>query len=409
VPVKPEPIFLPAGAEELTMWAKQEPFVPDHFLWLILRGANGRTVTTTMSQINDQWTLQRATVPNNLTDPIELVSIQTFMQVGGDGGAPGTLSIDDLVAVGPGVEEMILSFDEAGLWVALPTSNGLDTGYSVAPEPAGIGAPGNSIARITLDRGTDSGIRGIYRTASGGALPVIASDNFLALNDARPGEPFVAQIGGGFVPVVVVEEIRYFPTLDAGFEPFLVADVNSLLEFIELRGFATTGANELFISADTTRHAEVAVGLRELYRAGQIIDRTVLLEDTTIDPLAVAGWRGMGLVALILGGIATTLGYITYLSAHSRNTRQDSAYMRAIGLSRLEFMRIVIIEHALIGGVGILLGIVTGIGISRIAMNSMAFTEQGDRLLPPYILQTNWFPVGVVLAIASVTALLILA
>jgi ABC-type antimicrobial peptide transport system permease subunit len=128
-----------------------------------------------------------------------------------------------------------------------------------------------------------------------------------------------------------------------------------------------------------------------------------------VDPLAVAGWRGMGVVALVLAGVATTLGYITYLSAHSRSTEHDSAYMRAIGLSRREFLGIVIIEHALIGLLGVALGILTGIGISRVAVSSMAFTETGDRLLPPFILQTNWAPVGIVLAIAAATALVILA
>lgn len=133
-----------------------------------------------------------------------------------------------------------------------------------------------------------------------------------------------------------------------------------------------------------------------------------MLNNTTVDPLAVAGWRGMGVVALILTGIATVLGYVTYLSAHARSTEHDSAYMQAIGLSRGEFLRIVMIEHGLIGLVGIVLGVVTGIGISRIAMQSMAFTETGDRLLPPFILQINWFPVGIILGIAILTAVLVL-
>jgi hypothetical protein len=409
VDVKPDPILLPNGVEELTMWAKQDPFVTDHFLWLILRGANGRVTTVTMSQIGDEWAVQSATIPENLTEPIELVSIQTFMQAGGDGGAPTILSLDDLVAKGPGFEETIISFDEAGLWVGLPTSNGLDIEYALAPEPNGIGQPGGSTASISLNRGTNSGIRGIYRTATAGPLPVIASTTFLGDTNAQVGVPFVADVGGGFVPLVIVETLRYFPTLDGRIEPFIVADVSSLIDFLDLRGFSSIGANEVFASIDTSRHQEIVGEIRNVYKSGRIVDREALLLDTTVDPLAVAGWRGMGVVALILGGIATTLGYITYLSAHSKSTEHDSAYMRAIGLSRSEFLRIVIIEHALIGVLGIVLGIVTGIGISRIAMDSMAFTETGDRLLPPFILQTDWLPVGIVLAVAAFTATVILA
>jgi cell division protein FtsX len=178
---------------------------------------------------------------------------------------------------------------------------------------------------------------------------------------------------------------------------------------MDLRGMRQIGANELYASIDTSRHAEIKNAIQNVFRSGQIFDRQELLDNATIDPLAVAGWRGMGVVALILTGIATTLGYITYLSAHSRSTEHDTAYMRAIGLSRGEFLRIVFIEHALIGLLGIVLGIATGILVSRVAVNSMAFTETGDRLLPPFILETNWIPVGIVLAIAAGTALLILA
>lgn len=409
VAVKPEPILLPDGAQQLTVWAKQEPFVEDHFMWLILRDANDRAVTLTMGQIGGEWAMQTTDVPPNLVSPIELLSIQTFMQAGGDGGVPTTLSLDDLVAVGSGFEETLVSFDGAGLWTGLPTSNGLDTQYTIAAEPPGIGQPGVSVASITLARGTDSGIRGIYRTATAGPLPIIASETLLSSTNTAIGVPFVASVGGGFVPLVVVESVRYFPTLDIERKPFIVADVSALLDFFELRGLRSAKANEMFVSIHTERHIEVRNALRGIFRSGSIIDRQQLLENSTVDPLAVAGWRGMGVVALILTGIATTLGYITYLSAHQKSTMHDSAYMRAIGLSRGEFLRIVIVEHALIGVVGIVLGIATGIGISRIAMNSMAFTETGDRLLPPFILQTDWVPVGIVLAVVAVTATVILA
>ena len=409
VPVRPEPLLLPEGTEQLTIWVRQEPFVEDHFLWLILRGANGRTATLTMGQIGGEWSMQTADVVTNLTPPVQLISIQTFMQAGGDGGAPTRLSLDDLVAIGPGFEETMISFEDAGLWTGLPTSNGLDTVYAPGAEPPGVGQPGVGIATVMLDRGTNSGIRGIYRTATAGPLPIIASDTLLAATNSPVGVPFVAGIGGGFVPLVIVDTVHFFPTLDSDRGPFVIANVTSLLDFLELRGFTSFSANELFASIDTERHAEVRDQVSGIFRSGRVIDRQELLLDSTVDPLAVAGWRGMGVVALILTGIATALGYITYLSAHQKSTEHDSAYMRAIGLSRAEFLRIVVIEHALIGLVGIVLGITTGIGISRIAVNSMAFTETGDRLLPPFILQTNWVPVGIILAIAAVTAGMILA
>ena len=409
VPVKPEPLFLPEGATELRMWARQQPYVNDHFLWLILRDTTGRTTTVTMGQIGAQWSQQTAAIPDVLVHPVQLISIQTFMQAGGDGGAPTDLYLDDLVAAGPGIEQVVVSFDNPGLWTSLPTSNGLDTIYGLESEPAGVGQPGTSTAKVFLDRGTNSGIRGIYRTATGGPLPVISSETFLADTNSQVGLPFVAGVSGGFVPMVIVDTLRYFPTLDSDREPFIIADIGSLVDFLDLRGLRTAGANELFASIDTSRHFEIRDQIRGIFRAGRILDRQEMLDNTTVDPLAVAGWRGMGLVALLLTGIATTLGYITYLSAHSTRTEHDTAYMRAIGLSRRGFLQIVFIEHALVAVLGIALGVVTGIGVSRIAVDSMAFTETGDRLVPPFLLQTNWVPVAIILAVAVFTALVILA
>lgn len=402
VPSKPEPLILPPGTETITAWTKQAPYVQDHFFWVVLKDVEDRPVTVTLGQIGGEWSEQSGKVPQHLVDPVEIVSIQTFMQAGSDGGAPTTWSIDDLKAVGPGFEQILLDFDGESLWTPLPSSNGLDDSYSDVPEPAGVGEPGTGVGQMILDRGTVAGVRGAYRSSTGDPLPVIVSENFVALTGVQVGQPTVVQVAGGFIPIMAVGATELFPTLDPDRRPFMIVDVETLLAFVELRGLAALSANEVFVDIDQTEHARVAADIRGIFRGGSVYDRAARVEDSVIDPLTVAGWRGMGIVSLIIGGIALVLGYVTYLVAHSTRTIHDSAYLRAMGLSKFGFMRSATIEHGIVAVVGVVVGVASGLVASRIAVGAIAYSETGRELLPPFILQTDWWPVLAILVTAGV-------
>ncbi len=401
VPAKPEPIILPEGATTISAWTKQDPYVIDHFFWIVLKDSEDRQVTVTLGQIGAEWSEQFGEIPEHLVDPIEIISLQTFMQAGGDGGAPTTWYFDDLKVTGPGFEQVLLDFEDTGLWTPLPTSNGLDDVYSDAAEEPGVGEPGFGVGKAVLERGTVAGVRGLYRSASGDPLHVIVSENFLSLGAVAPGQPIVVQIFGGFLPVVPVGTVGLFPTLDPGSRPFMVIDVESLLGFVELRGLVNISANEIFVDIDPEGHAATARRIRQVFRAGSLLDREARIEDSVIDPLTVAGWRGMGFVALIVGGGALVLGYFTYLVAHSNRTIHDSAYLRAMGLSKPGFMRSALIEHGIVAGIGVIVGIASGLVASRVAVGAIAHSETGRELLPPFILQTSWWPVATILVLAA--------
>ncbi|MEE8046818.1 MAG: FtsX-like permease family protein, partial [Dehalococcoidia bacterium] len=401
IPSKPEPLILPPGTETLSAWAKQDPYVPDHFFWIILTDAEERQIAVTLGQIGDTWTKQSGNIPQHLVDPIEITSLQTFMQAGGDGGAPTVWSFDDLTASGPGFETTVLDFEGTNLWTPLPTSNGLDDQYVDSPEPPNVGEPGERVGQMILDRGTIAGVRGAYRSSTGDPLPVIVSENFVALTGVGPGQQAVVHVSGGFIPILPVGTVSLFPTLDPLRQPFMVLDVEALLDFIELRGMVYTSANEVFVDIDPENHAKTTAEIRKIFRGGSLQDRAARIELSVIDPLTVAGWRGMGVVSLIIGGIALVLGYVTYLVAHSARTIHDSAYLRAMGQSRPGFMRSALIEHGIVAIIGVVVGVSSGLVASRVAVGAIAHSETGRELLPPFILQTSWWPVVTILIIAA--------
>jgi len=258
---------------------------------------------------------------------------------------------------------------------------------------------------MILGRGTVAGVRGAYRSATGDPMPVIVSDNFLEQTATEIGQPTVVQILGGFIPVVPIGQASLFPTLEPDDDPFMVLDVKTLLAFVESRGLVYISANEVFLDIDSENHSAITAEIREKFRSGALLDRERRINESVIDPLTVAGWRGMGVVSLIIGGIALVLGYVTYLVAHSNRTMHDSAYLRAMGLSKPGFMRSALIEHGLVAFIGVAVGVSAGLVASRVAVGAIAYSETGRALLPPFILQTDWWPVLTILAVAAVAGM----
>jgi hypothetical protein len=208
----------------------------------------------------------------------------------------------------------------------------------------------------------------------------------------------VVKISGGFIPVITVGTTDYFPTLDPDRAPFMVLDLTALIEFVELRGLSSISANEAFVDIDLDDHIRVTEDVRKIFRGGTLLDREKRINNSVIDPLTVAGWRGMGIVSLTIGGIALVLGYITYLVTHSTRTVHDSAYLRAMGFTKSGFMRSSLIEHGIVAISGIIVGVAAGLVASQVAVGAIAHSDTGRELLPPFILQTNWLPVVIILA-----------
>ena len=401
VDVKPEPIYLPPDTVKLGAWVKSEPRVENLFLWIVIKDAKGRSRTITLGQIESEWQHQTADISSPVVDPAELVSVQTFMQAGPDGAQPTVAFIDDVYAENSQGERTILvDFDQFSEWTGMPTSNGLDVIFGIDDEPPDLtvdvpGDRGPSVALIEMDRGNDQGVRGIYRTATGEPLPVIASDAFMLQTNTNLGSRFIVQISGGYVPVEIKDTVRYFPTLDPTRAPFLVSNVESTLDFLELRGLTLQRPNELFVAIDPEKHDLILADMRGLLGFGAVTDRASLLQDSSVDPLVVAGWRGISIISIVMAGIAAAFGYFAYLAAHAFRTRRESALLSSMGMKSSAFGLLVLIEHAIVTMLGIGIGVASGWYVSRLAVRSLTFTQSGGDLLPPFVLQTNWIPVAI--------------
>lgn len=417
VRVEPPPIEVPADATSLSIWAKADPPIAKLFLWAVLRDGNGRLHTLTFGPVsNTVWAQQSVALPDLYTPPLRLVSLVTYEPVSGDAGTPANLFLDDLIAhSGPGDDAPvtnILNFENQGLWTPLPTSQGFDVTMEMALEADGgtrVGPhAGMSVARLKLGRGTDGGVRGIYRSANAAPIPILAGDGFLAASGLAVGDRFVGSLSGTLTPLEIIGSVALFPTIDPSDGGFVLVDLPTLTAFSILRG-ATGGAGrnqEMFIDTVLDRPGSTLDAIRLAVGPGtQVADRKEIESASLIAPLTVAGWRGVGLVAAGATVFVVVVGLITYLASYLHRGRVETAYLRALGLARGGHLRAVALEQLSVVLLGLAIGIASGYGMTRMAVDSVSHTESGLPVLPPFVVVTDWTPVALVVGGLAVVAL----
>ncbi|MDA1258389.1 MAG: FtsX-like permease family protein [Chloroflexi bacterium] len=411
-----EPILLPEDANEIGIWLQTDDDIPNMFFWVRLRTADGIPLTRSLGPVEPgPWRFQAASL-EGLKSPIEVLGLQVFQESSGNSATPTVLMIDDLTAIaspeGSGrLETVVASFDDQGTWRALPTNRGADSSVSLfRGEARGV------VARFDLGPGTNGGIRGIYRPDLDGPMPVIVSDALVNTTPVQPGIPFIASIGGSFIEVIPVGTAGLFPTMDPdSASGFIVLDVEAFARYSEITGGSLArNIDEMFIGlADPDKAGRSDQTLSTIRNAFpglvSVDDRRTVEEESLVDPLAVAGWRGVALLGGVIALLVVVAGYLTYLSAYAARMRLQEALLRSVGVSTGEFAKILIVEHIVVGIVGVTLGTISGLVMSRIAVSASVRTTGGEEVLPPFDVLTEWLPVSVFFLALAVTAVVSLA
>ena len=102
----------------------------------------------------------------------------------------------------------------------------------------------------------------------------------------------------------------------------------------------------------------------------------------------------MVLVAMAVILFISSLGYIVYLLAFTDRSVNEMASLRSLGFNRAQTIGLIGLEHILIAFIGLGLGTWAGYQMSRMMVSSVAVTDGGGRVLPPFILTTNWLFMG---------------
>lgn len=389
-------IAIPEGAATIGVWVRPVDFYSNISLWMVVSDGTGAMTTLTLGDLGPpRWHPLEAVIPPKLEPPINLVSVQLFEH--GSLQTPVQLVLDEIhVTMGADGsecinEECILEDFERSepRWTAIPTSLISSDGISFS----GIDAHhGENAAVFSGGRYNNRSVRGFYQSGIDGAVPVVISSSLAEATGFGVGDTITGTIAGRLTPMEVRETVSYFPTLGEKGGGFIIADLDNLLSYLNIFGHPTRlKSNELFIGRKpgATEALEPIRGERRFLFV-DVRDTASQLESVRLDPLAFAGWRATVLISLGIAVLAAAFGYATYLLLFADRSRSESGFLQSIGLSRQQLLGLLGFEHLTILAVGLGLGTWAGFQMSRLMVSSLAVTESGERVLPPFILVTDW-------------------
>jgi len=230
----------------------------------------------------------------------------------------------------------------------------------------------------------------------------------------RAGGSAAVQIGGAVIPIVVRDSFRLFPTLASAGGPALVFNRDQLVAWLNLPAAdAVPVLNEAWfaLTPGADRQALTTTLATTEYGLADTLDREATLASIERNPLIAAGGGGILFVAFgtVLFLVAAAL--LVSLWAAVQRRRVEFAVLRMLGTSRGQVFRLLMVEYSLVALTGIVAGSYLGLRISRQMLSFLDATEEGARIEPSFILETNWPVVlgGAAAVLAAFAAGLVLA
>ncbi|MDA1347386.1 MAG: ABC transporter permease [Chloroflexi bacterium] len=387
------PVKIPEDARTLGLWVKPGDEYAGLFLWGILSDVHGGISTVTFGEMGGpEWKYLSVEIPVRIDQPLRLESLQIFERVFGPSGTAGTMLMDDIqVTVGPEREVVVLDdFEGESKWTALATS--MISSDRVVASGQDV-HNGERSGVFTFGKDTDRGIRGFYRSPTGGPLPVVVSSSFMGQSAAGLGDRLILGFQGRLIPVVIREVVEYFPTLNPRTAGFVLVDLEALVRHVNVVSpiGGAIAPNELFIAEASGSGTSVRDTVIGLIGSDHLVrHRDSLLESVRLDPLVTAGWKAMVFVSLVVILFTAGLGYITYLLEYAGRSRSEMGFLRSLGLSRKQVTGLLSLEHLVIVFIGLGLGTWAGFQMSDLMVSSVAVTETGDHVVPPFVRVTDW-------------------
>jgi hypothetical protein len=343
--------------------------------------------------------------------PLTLVSIAIAESIPQSRLSSGSLLIDSIrVRRATGEVEVVETFRDVEGWNILQE---IDEAVRDRVRHSEVSTRGDGALLFAWSDGRPLTARGIYPGSSPKPVPVIASASFIRESGHSVGDKIEVSAGGRPLDVILIDEVDFFPTLDTFNEQFLIADLDTLLDAGNLGNFRREmTANEMWLTTDLVGSDRAA--LVETLRdgkplpAGRVIDRQFELSQAVIDPLVLAGWRALLLIAFGAILVLSSLGFLVHAYVSFRNRELQFALMRTIGFNTRQLVALMWLEQALVIAVGMALGTWMGGRLGSAIMPFLGHDDQGSQVIPPFVIEVSWTNLLVTYAAMSVIFTLII-
>ena len=395
-----ERVRIPDGAAELRAWVKPEWPYPNLYLQAVIEDAKGIMSTISLGRLQEpDWRLMSAAIPSRLERPIYLSSVQVF-EPGQQSVAlrqpelvhgRGVVLLDYIHVTGaPEVSGLVLEdFDDVTGWTSIITS--LDTPDTLSAS-SNDSYEGQRAGVFEFGGERNRGVRGFYRNTLGGPIPVVISSALASGGGFGVGDAFIATIEGRLVTLLVKDTVELFPTMGPAGSPFVLADMDSLLGYLNMFGHPSReDPTELYVKwhPGVGRPVEDVVGESNGKRI-RVEHRASRLEASRMEPLDTAGWRAVALLSIGVVLLTAGLGYVGHLLLVSNRSRGEMRSLESMGLTRRQLTGLLGFEHLAIAVVGVGLGTWAGFHMSRLTVAVMDVTEMGEQVVPRFSLMTDW-------------------
>ncbi|MBO3086491.1 FtsX-like permease family protein [Cellulomonas fengjieae] len=232
-----------------------------------------------------------------------------------------------------------------------------------------------------------------------GPMPVLATDTLLSSVSGEVGDEFELDLGGTLVPVVIQREVPYLPGLPRG--SGLLVDRETLARAALLQSWTATLLDEWWLEVPD-EHAPGLIDHLEQAGLGVSESRAVQRGEATDGPLRISVQAALWIVTFAAVALAVA-GFAMSATVAVRTRRLELARLQALGSARSGLVRSVLVEHAILGVLGLLAGLALGALLGRVVAPLVTVAGDGRRPVPAVIVQWPW-----AVQLALVTVLLVL-
>ncbi len=380
------------------------------------RGADG-DVTDSLLVLPEKttagWNVATAPIPALVKRPMTLVGFRVGDRVGSDLRREGSLHLDRLAAIADGRVQVIDDFEGPFAWSLYGAPTREETFRVIdGNEPAS----GARFAEWKWSATITAHDRMLALNDPAVPLSALMNRSAMAALGTTEGGVATAVLNGLQIPILVRGAVDLFPTLDPERGFVVLNDEQSQ----SIAG--TVGApelrrpNELWLrfqdaASNEDRRATLAaltkVDSPLRVKTGARIE-SVMLDDTNSDPTLQAAGSGILTVAFLAVLGLTTLGVVVTLVLSARARAVEFAVLRAVGASSAQILRGLLLEWGLVLIVGAAVGLVLGRTVASLMLSFLEVTERGERVLPPFIVQTDWLALGLGVGVLSAVVLVTL-
>jgi hypothetical protein len=355
----------------------------------IYRGANGNYADEFVSKTAGVgWVTVSGRLPRSLAVPMTLVSLRLADLNTGQLRTEGSLYFDDFMAVrATGQRTLLEDFEGEFRWT-MYAAQGKAESFEVSSDYAHAG---DRSARWTWTKVVSPAER--ILALNDPTVPVAALMNGAAMGafGTGPGGIAIAGVDGVLIPLSVRGEIELFPTMQPETGIVVVNYDHFRALTSTVMHFELSEQNEVWLDFD---EGTSVADQQEIVTS--MTSRSELIEALPARPIRLLSQR-----------LEEADSDPTLQASGSGILSVEFTVLRIVGASSRQILRSMLIEWGTVLLIGAVVGVLLGRQVARIMLSFLEVTDQGARVLPPFILETDWMTLGI--GIGALAGLVIVA